>query len=180
MKPIALIAGLAAAVLPVQDMPRPDKLEQHVWLQQLVGEWTATSEATMGPGAEPMRLESTETARSLDGLWIVAEGSASFDGKPFTSILTLGYDPNKKAFVGTWVDTMQTHMWTYSGTLDEAKRVLTLATEGPSFEDPSKTCKFRDVIEIKGPDQKTLTSSMQNQDGTWNTFMRADYRRKKK
>lgn len=182
MKTIALIAAFAAlavGAVAVQDMPTPTPEEQHKWLQQLVGDWTVTAEATMEPGAEPMKWESTESVRSIGGLWILAEGSASFDGTTFTSIMTLGYDPQKKAFVGTWIDTMQTHLWSYTGTLDESKKVLTLEAEGPHFEDPTKSCKFHDVIELKGADHKVLSSSMQGEDGTWTTFMRAEFRRKK-
>jgi len=101
MKTLALIALLAAGALALQDMPEPAQArEPHQWLQQLVGEWTATSEATMAPGAEPMRMESTERVRSIGGLWILAEGSATLASGPMTTIMTLGYDPKKEAFVG--------------------------------------------------------------------------------
>jgi hypothetical protein len=181
MKLVALLTVAAAVVasVPVQEMPAPPTaLDQHRWLEQLVGEWTVTSELTVAPGAEPMRMESSESVRSLGGLWILAESTASFGGTPFTSILTLGYDPEKKAFVGTWIDTMQTQLWTYRGTLDETKKILTLETEGPDHEDPTKTAQYRDALEIKGPDHKVLTSSIEQADGTWSTFVRADYRRK--
>ena len=160
-------------------MPEVAKVAEHAWLQQLVGEWTATSEASMGPGTEPMKMESTESVRSLDGVWVVAEGKATFEGTPVTSLLTLGYDPQEKTFVGTWVDTMHTHLWTYVGRLDEAKKVLTLEAEGPAFEDPSKSAKYRDAIEIRSPDHKVLTSSMQGEDGQWTTYLTAEYRNKK-
>jgi hypothetical protein len=161
-------------------MPQPTaQLPEHEWLQQLVGEWTATSEMSMGPGTEPMTMESTESVRSLGGLWILGEGSASFNGMCFTSILTLGYDAQESRFVGTWIDTMQTHMWTYTGSLDAAKRVLTLSAEGPAFGDPSKLAEYRDAIELVSPDHKVLTSSILGDDGQWTTFMRADYERKK-
>ncbi|MEW6073866.1 MAG: DUF1579 domain-containing protein [Planctomycetota bacterium] len=180
MKTIALLATLLVGAFPRQDVPEPPSpLEEHAWLHQLVGEWTVTATATMEPGAEPMRMESTERVRSIGGLWIVAEGSASLGGTPFTSILTLGYDPPKKAFVGTWIDSMQTHLWTHVGTLDESKRVLTLETEGPAFGDPTRTASYRDAIELTGPDQRVLTSSVQAADGTWTTFLRAEYRRQK-
>ncbi len=178
MKIITAIVFLVLGNVAMQEMPEPNKLDQHEWLQQLVGEWNVVAEATMQPGGDPMRIESTETVRSIGGLWILAEGTASFEGKPFTSILTLGYDPLKEAFVGTWIDTIQTTMWSYVGTLDPAKNVLTLAAEGPSFNDPSKTAHYRDAIEIKGPDHKVMTSSVQNDDGTWTTFLRAEYRRR--
>ena len=126
-----------------------------------------------------MQMESTETVRSIGGLWIVAEGKASFGETPFLSILTLGYDEKQGVFVGTWIDTMQTHMWSYRGTLDDARKTLTLETEGPAFDDPTKTSPYRDTIELTGPDSRTLSSSVKGADGTWTTFMRAEYRRKK-
>ena len=154
-------------------------LEQHEWLHQLVGEWKVSSSATLEPGAEPMTWESTESVRSIGGLWIVAEGSATFQGKPFTSLLTLGYDPNEDAFVGTWVDTMQATLWTYVGHLDESERILTLESEGPSFGDPKKNALYRDQIELIGSDQRKLTSSALGDDGTWTVYMTGVYERVK-
>jgi len=159
-------------------VPAP-RVDEHAWLQQLVGEWTMKSETTMGPGQDPIHMESTESVRSIGGLWVIAEGKATFNGMSFTSLLTLGYDPEQKAYVGTWIDTLQTHLWTYRGELDAAKRVLSLSAEGPSFDDPSKLAKYRDAIELVSADHKVLTSSVMNDDGTWTTFLRADYRRKK-
>ncbi len=180
MKAIALVATLAVGAVAVQEMPGPTSpQEQHEWLQQLVGDWTVTAEATMAPGTDAMKMESTESVRSIGGLWIMAEQNASMMGTPITSIMTLGYDPQKEAFVGTWIDSMQTHMWSYVGTLDAAKKVLTLDTKGPSFGDPSKIADYRDVIELKSADHKVLTSSVKEENGTWNTFMRAEFRRKK-
>ncbi len=180
MKAIALTSILAAGAVAIQDMPGPAApQEQHKWLQQLVGDWTVTAEATMAPGTDPMKLESTESVRSIGEFWIMAEQTASLMGTPITSILTLGYDPQKEVFVGTWIDSMQAHMWSYVGTLDGAKKVLTLETKGPRFEDPSKITDYRDVIELKSADHKSMTSSLKEEDGSWNTFMRAEFRRKK-
>lgn len=180
MKTLLLTVALALSASPVPQMPRPEKAEQHAWLQQLVGEWTGKSEATIAEGAAPMKMEGTESVRSIGGLWILAEGSASMMGTPMSTVMTLGYDPAKKKFVGTWVDSVQTHLWIYEGELDAAKKMLTLSTTGPSFEDPSKMSKYRDTIEVKDADHKALTSSVQGADGAWTTFMRAEYTRKKK
>jgi len=179
MKTLVIAVALLAGAFPVQDMPEAKPLEQHEWLQQLVGEWTVTMEASMGPDVEPMRMEGTESVRSIGGLWILGEGSATLGGKHVASILTLGYDPRRKAFVGSWIDTVQTHMWSYVGTLDEARKVLTLDTEGPAFDDPTKNAKYRDAIELEDRDHKVLTSSLQDEKGNWTAFMRAEYRRKR-
>lgn len=168
-----------ASELPAE-LPAPSApSEAHAWLQQLVGEWDVIAEAAMEPGGEPMRLEITERVRAIGDLWILAEGQANFDGTPFTSLLTLGYDLQQEAFVGTWVDTFQTHMWVYRGSLDAARRVLTLEAEGPAFEDPNRTAHYRDVLELLSPDHKQLNSSILGDDGQWVHYMRADYRRRK-
>lgn len=174
---VSLAAGAAVAVAPAQDMQPARPSAEHEWLGQLVGRWSARSEASMDPDAEPMVMESTESVRSLGGLWIVAEGQWTLSGNPFTSLLTLGYDPHEKVFVGTWVDSMQSVLWTYRGTLDAAQKTLTLDTEGPSWDDPAVKARYRDAIEIVDRDRRVLTSSVQEPDGSWTTFQRAEYRR---
>ena len=155
-----------------------EPLEQHAWLERLVGEWTASGEAP-AEGGLASAWRSTERVRSVGGLWIVDEGTMESGGQTVTSLMTLGYDPRKSAFIGTWIDTTSTMMWNYVGQLDAEGRVLTLETEGPSFEDPEKTARFRDQIELIGDDTKRTTSSMLGEDGTWTVYMTADSKRVK-
>jgi hypothetical protein len=68
-------------------------------------------------------------------------------------------------------------MWQYEGTLDASGKVLTLETEGPDFENPQKTTRFRDVLEFHDTDHKALRSLMQAPDGTWTEFLRTDFTR---
>ena len=176
----AATASTAAAPAPADAMPPVvAPTEQHAWLQQLVGEWSFTCKATMQEGEQPFEMKGTESVRPLGGLWVVAQGHATVGGQPLQSQMSLGYDPETKAFVGTWLDSSQTHLWSYKGALDDGKTTLTLDTEGPSFDDPSKTSHYRDAIELKDKDHKALTSSVQMPDGTWMTFMRAEYVRKR-
>ena len=86
-------------------------------------------------------------------------------------------DPDEGAFVGSWVDSMQTRMWTYAGQLDADERVLTLEAEGPSIADPEKTASYRDRIELVDEDHKRMISSILGEDGEWFTYMTADARR---
>ena len=92
-------------------------------------------------------------------------------------LMTLGYDPDQQAFVGTWVGSMMTHMWVYRGTLDADQKVLTLETEGPSFKADSATMRYRDVITVVSATERTLTSFGQQPDGSWKQFMQAKYTR---
>lgn len=155
------------------EMPKPAK--EHAWVEQLVGEWEYEGEANMGPDKPPMKMKGTEHNRSIGGFWAHCEHKSEFMGAPFTGLLTLGYDPEKKKYVGTWVDSMSTHLWTYMGSVEG--KVLTLDTEGPS-EEPGKICKFREMIEVKDKDSKTFTSQREF-DGKWVTIMTMTSKRKK-
>jgi Protein of unknown function (DUF1579) len=152
--------------------------QEHQWLQQLVGEWTYESECIMGPGQPPMRFKGSESMRSLGGLWVLGEGRGEMPGgDTATMIISLGYDPRKKRFVGTWIGSMMTHLWVYDGGLDAAGRVLTLDAEGPSFAGDGTLAKYQDIITLESADHRILTSRVLKDDGTWNQFMTAHYRR---
>jgi hypothetical protein len=154
--------------------------KEHQWLQRLVGEWTCEMEATMEPGKPAEKSTGTESVRSLGGLWIVGDGQGEMPGGgAATMVLTLGYDPQKQRFVGTWVGSMMTNLWVYEGTLDAAERVLTLNAEGPSMSGDGKMAKYQDRIELESDDHRVLTSHVLGVDGEWHGFMTAHYRRNK-
>jgi hypothetical protein len=160
-------------------MMNPEPTSQHRWLHQLLGDWTCESTADMGAGEAPMQGTGTEHVRALGGLWVLGEGTGTMPGSDTGYMLmTLGYDPAKEVFVGSWVGSMMTHMWVYRGTLDAAQKVLTLDTEGPSEKGDGSTARYRDTITLVSPDERTLTSASLQPDGSWKQFMQATYRRK--
>ncbi len=153
--------------------------KEHNWLTKLVGDWTMEAECFMGPDQPPVKTAAKETVRDLGGLWIVADGTMEVpnDGHA-TTVMTVGYSPDKKRFVGSWVGSMMTHMWVYDGELDSTETVLTLNAEGPSFTDPTKQTKYQDIIEIVSDDHRVLKSRYLGEDGQWSDFfMTAHYRR---
>ncbi len=157
---------------------KPQK--EHEWLQKLVGDWTSEMDAMMGPDKPMETCKGTEHVRSIGGLWTMGEGTGQMpDGGAAITFMTLGYDPAKGKFVGTFIGSMMTNMWLYEGTLDASGKVLTLDTEGPSFAGDGTMAKYKDVIEFKSNDHRTLTSQVQGADGKWTQFMTATYRRKK-
>jgi hypothetical protein len=154
--------------------------KEHQWLQKFVGEWTFEGEAEMGPDKPPEKFSGVEHVRSLGGLWILAEGQSEMPGcGPATTLMTLGYDPQKQRFSGTWIGSMMTHLWLYHGALDAAEKVLTLDTEGPAMAIEGQMAQYQDVIEFKSDDHRVLTSRLLGDDGQWRQFVEAHYRRKK-
>ena len=153
--------------------------EEHRWLGRLVGEWTFDGEATEGPDRPPQAFAGTETVRSLGEVWVLAEGAGEAPGGGVErSLMTLGYDPQRRRFVGTWIGSMMTHLWVYDGALGADGRALTLEAEGPGMAGDGTMATYRDVIEIRSDDHRVLTSHVLGDDGTWRQFMTAHYRRK--
>ena len=150
---------------------------EHQWLQKLVGEWTFENECVMGPDQPPMKAVGTDSVRSLGGVWVLCEGRCEMpSGGPMMSIMTLGYDPARKRFVGTFIASVMTFLWIYDGGL--TGDTLTLDADGPSFTGDGKLVKYQDIIEIKSDDHRTLTSQSLGADGKWHRFMTVNYRRK--
>src|SRR4051794_28771751 len=138
---------------------KSEPTQQHQWLQKFLGDWTYEHESPEGPNQPAHKVRGTETVRSLGGLWIVCDGQGNMpDGNPATMIMTLGYDPKKERFVGTWVGSMMPQLWVYDGELNAAATVLTLHTEAPSFDAQQKMTRYKDIIEFKNDDCRVLRS----------------------
>ena len=153
--------------------------KEHEWLQQLVGEWSSEAQASMKPGEPPEVFRGTESVRSVGGVWIVAEGQGQMPGGgSATMIMTVGFDPRTGRFVGSWVGSMMTHMWLYDGVLEADGTVLPLQSQGPSMAGDGRLATYKDVIEIRSPDERLMTSHVLGEDGAWRQFMTVTYRRK--
>jgi len=169
-----LFGGLAFA----QDQPEfPGPEKEHQWLKKFVGDWSTSSKAVMAPDAAPMECTGTIQSRMLGEFWVVNDMQSAVQGDPMRGVQTIGFDPAKKKYVGTWVDSMTSHMWIYEGTVDKAGKKITLEADGPNFMADGKMTKFRDAYEFKTPDHIIITSSMLGEDGKWITFMSGDAKR---
>ena len=155
------------------------KTKEHAWLMKLVGEWTGEGDCVMGPGQPSQSFKVEESVRAIGDVWVQGEGRGKMpDGTPSLTIVTLGFDPDRKRFTGTFIGSMMTYLWIYDGELDRAERILTLNAEGPSMAGDGKMVKYQDIVEVKSADHRTLTSQILMPDGSWNRFMTAHYRRK--
>ncbi len=167
---------LAQSSKPAKGQDKPVKDQE--WLKQLVGEWDIQFKMYMQPDQPPAEAAGTDSVRALGDHWIVAETTTTMMGAPYSGILSLGYDPQEKHFIGTWIDSFGGHLWVYKGTLNEDRNTLTLETKGPSLEGPDKTARYKEIIQITRNDSRTFTSSMETDEGTWMRILSAEYRRK--
>ena len=154
------------------EMPKPTA--EHKLLEQFAGKWTSEAKMEIA-GQDPMVFKGTETARMIGGFWLVVEGRAE-EGE---SMITLGYDAAKKAYVGSFVCSAQDYKWDYVGKFDKSGKKLTLETVGPSMLDPKKTAKYQETMELVDADHKTFTSSIEGADGKWEPIVKVTYERVK-
>jgi hypothetical protein len=162
-----------------QQHPTVEPQKEHLWLKQLVGEWTAEGTASMGPDQPEVTFTSRENVRMLGDVWLLADGEGEMPGGGTSrSLMTLGYDPQKQRFVGTYLGSMMTNLWVYEGTLDGTGKVLTLETEGPGMSEDRKYVRYRDTIEIESDDRRSMSSHYEADDGTWTRLMKMTYQRK--
>ncbi|NNH71356.1 DUF1579 domain-containing protein [Nocardia uniformis] len=151
---------------------------EHEWLHKLLGDWTFEGRMDMGPGNPPKQATGTERFTSLGDFWVRSEGfGPPPEGAPSTWSLTLGYDPKREKFIGTWIGSMMPNMYVYEGVRDGGGRVLTLDAAGPSMTDENKTARYQDIIEFVDDDHWVMRSQVLGEDGAWSQFMETHYRR---
>ncbi|MBC7804902.1 MAG: DUF1579 domain-containing protein [Akkermansiaceae bacterium] len=161
---------------PIETGTKP--VQEHQWLQKLVGEWRIETEMTMGPDQPKQESKGTESVKSLGGLWAVGEGKSSMpNGTPMNTYSVLGYDVSFKEYRGCWFASMSSHLWKYVGELSADGTVMTLNCVGPSMTKDGETANYRDVITILDDNNRTLTSFGQGEKGQWQEFMKAHYTR---
>lgn len=173
----AVLCLTAICQAQIPEMPKPVK--EHELLGQFAGEWDMAAETVPAPGQESIRCTGVESAKMVGGFWLVGQSESSMFGTPVSNVLTIGYDPAKKKYIGTFLCSMDSTLWKYEGTMDDSGKKLTLETEGPSPLGDGKTAKFRETLELKDKDHKVFTSYMQTDDGQWMKIVTMEYRRRK-
>jgi Protein of unknown function (DUF1579) len=176
------IAGLAlmlpASVALAQMPPAPKPGPEHEMLKRDVGVWDATVEMQGPPGTPASVSKGTETVSLIGGgLWQITEFKGEIMGQPFEGRGATGYDPSKKKYVGTWVDSMTAGLSTVEATLDSSKRVMTGTMEGT---DPTgAVSRMKEVTEWKDADNRVFTLYIPLPDGKEIPVMKITYKRRK-
>ncbi|KAA5541327.1 DUF1579 domain-containing protein [Roseiconus nitratireducens] len=165
----------AGALAQPPEFPKPQK--EHQFLKQFTGKWTSHSKSVATEGQPEMECSGSMNSRMLGGFWLINRMQGDMAGTTFNAIQTIGYDPAKKKYVGTWVDSMMNHLWQYEGTVDDTGKKLSLTAKGPNFMSGGAETDFRDSYEFKSPDLIVATSEMKTEDGTWVTFMTGELKR---
>lgn len=165
---------ISARPINAQDFPGPSTPNpEHEFLQKFVGDWDLE---ISGPG---MQGKAVMNSTMLGKLWLVNSSEHAMSGMKIKSIQMIGFDPEKKKYVGIWADSMMNYMWRYEGTVDETGKKLTLEAEGPSMSGDGTMAQFRDAYEFKDDDTIIATSTVKGKDGEWTEMMKSTGKRRK-
>src|SRR5262245_32489743 len=111
----------ALLMFQVAALAQPTPGPEHQALKALEGEWTATLKSPDGdtPGTMSAKME-------CGGFWLVSSFRTSFGGADFLGRGVDGFDPATSKHISVWVDSTITRPVIFEGTMDKAKKTLTM------------------------------------------------------
>ena len=165
----------SAAGAAAQDFQLPQPGPEHELLKKEVGTWDATVEMMMG-AAPPTKGVETNTL-GPGGLWVINDFKSEIAGAPFQGHGVTGYDPAKKKYVGTWVDSMSTAVSILESTYDAASKSMVGAIDAPGPD--GRMMKMKTVTQHTDDDTRVFTMYGTGPDGKEAPTMRITYKRRK-
>ena len=171
---VALVSA-AAAISWAQGPPMPKPGPEHELLKKDVGTWDATVEMMMPPGPPSKGVETNVLGPG--GLWVISDFKSEMMGAPFQGHGVAGWDPAKKKYVGTWVDSMSTGISVTESAYDPATKTSTGILEGPGPD--GMPMKMKAVTQYQDDDTRVFTMYMKGPDGKEAPSMRITYKRRK-
>lgn len=109
--------------------PMPQPTTEHRLITDHAGTWKIACKFFMEPGQPPMEVAATETVEKVGEFWTVSKYECDMMGMPFVGRCTLGYEPHANRFVSTWVDSMSSALFYFTG----QQKGDTLAMEGDAW-----------------------------------------------
>lgn len=175
----AALAGLVFLLAASSQDSPPEPQREHELLRQFEGDWDVRVQLTPDPEKPPTDCSGRETARmGLGGFWLSIRYEGQIDGRSVEGAGTLGYDPLKRKYVGSWTESGSPHLYVMEGEADSSGKVFTLTGE---FTDPvtRKAARERIVHTIREADKRTLSFYRYRDDGTEARIGQAEYTRRK-
>ncbi|MEM7785962.1 MAG: DUF1579 family protein [Planctomycetota bacterium] len=147
------------------------------FIQQFAGNWTTVSQSPQADGSFQEAGRGIMKSRLLGKQWVINEYQAQMGDMAYEAIQHLKYDAAEDIFVGTWIDATSGFQWKLIGTLDTADQNLTIESTGPDWNDATQTKQYRDMYKFLSQDSIELVSQMQDENGTFQTFMKGTMNR---
>jgi hypothetical protein len=156
---VALLLGLGS-VAKAQEMP-PKPTAEHKIVTADEGTWDATVKSYQnGPDSEPIVSKGVEVNTVVTGgLWLSSVFKGDFGGMAFEGHGQFGYDPAKKKYVGTWIDSMSPSLTVLEGNYNRDTKTMTYTGDGVCPIDGTKLT-HRMVTTTKSDGSRVFTLYM--------------------
>ena len=150
---LALAASTFAAPAVAQEVGAKPT-EEHTILAADEGTWDAAIKTYAGgPDNEPSVSKGVEVNQVMaGGLWVLSRFEGTFGPAKFEGRGQYGYDPAKKAYVGTWIDSWTPALMNLEGTYDAKTKTITFVGER---YDPQSKSKFTQTMATATKDDGT-------------------------
>ena len=135
----------------------PSASKEHEILKMEDGDWDAEVTMFMGPAGPydpPQKSKAKESNRMLGDFWLLSDFQGSFEGMKFSGRGQFGYDPQKKKYVGTWIDSFSPNATKMVGTYDAAKKTMTYETLGIGMD--GNPMKGKNIV-VYGKNKRVMT-----------------------
>jgi hypothetical protein len=163
------VVWLVAQPVVAQEMAKPGP--EHKMLHRFVGDW----DVTVNVGGNASKAAATYKMEP-GGFWLFETFRGDFGGMKFTGHGTTGYDPLRKSYVATWVDSMSPSLLVMDGHMSKDGKTFTATGSGPGMD--GKLTKMKTVYQFKGKNSFSFTLYTVA-DGKDTEMMAMTYHRKK-
>src|SRR5262245_61500649 len=124
MQFLTLAALLPASLASAQDANAAKQMKRDL------GTWNVVIKMFSDPSAEAAVSKGTETNVMLGDMWLIGQFKGEIMGMNFEGLRQTGFDPEKKSFVASWVDSTSPYVTRMEGTWDEKTQTMTSAGTG--------------------------------------------------
>ena len=179
---IVAIAGLVRAAQDMggkeQEPQHPTPAKEHEMFKEMAGTWDAVMKFTDPTSGKEIEAKGVETVSLVGGFWAVFDIKfADMMGMAWHGHGTIGYDPMKKKYVGSFAHSAAPFMSIGEGTADAGGKTLTMTWDGIGHS--GKPEKMREIFERTDKDNAKMTMHAPGPDGKEMVMFTTTYKRKK-
>src|SRR5262245_15203900 len=126
MRIFGLAAIISASPASAQEVDAAKQMKRDV------GDWNVVIKMFGDPSGQPAVGKGTETNAMLGDLWLIGRFKGDIMGGSFEGSRRTGFDPEKKKFVASWVDSKSPYPAQTEGDWNEKTQTMTLIGTGKS------------------------------------------------
>jgi hypothetical protein len=185
-----LVTTPPGGVIGQEPAPQPPKADQgaaqdtagpsaeHAKLKAWAGTWDTVDRARMAPEEAFTEENGMHTVKlDLSGQWLISDLETRLFGMPYRAHMQIGYDPVRKKYVGTIINSLSPELTLMEGGFGEDGKVLTMhyGAPDPITRQPGKQRATWEMLEEK---KAVMRIYMTAPDGKEFVFLEKRYTRR--